>query len=182
MSWSQCPEPFQTTCFQLSSAVHLLLTVPDGLGVPCGSSEHPRRVLRVSPPSTPFPCSWQFPPIHWLHCALFFGGTIWALLPWVSETWSHDFWSAVTVTPVWVAIYVTLKKKIRCIPSLFSDRQVVILPGPIGLKDLQTFMDIVLHIMGHTDSLSSWLFSHLMHNQLSRQCHNISRPIKQMNP
>jgi len=43
-------------------------------------------------------------------------------------------------------------------------------------------MEIVLHVMGHTDPLSSRPFSHLMHKQLSRQCHNISRPIRQMNP
>src|SRR5882672_10817989 len=50
------------------------------------------------------------------------------------------------------------------------------------MMDLQTFIHIVLHIVGHTDSLSSFPVFHLMQKHLSTQCHNISRPIRQMNP
>src|SRR5882724_3438060 len=53
-------------------------------------------------------------------------------------------------------LQITCKSIRGCIPSLFPDRrQVFILPGPIGSIDLQTFMVIVLHVMGHTDPLSS---------------------------
>ena len=53
-------------------------------------------------------------------------------------------------------LQITCKSIRGCIPSLIPDRrQVFILPGPIGSIDLQTFMDIVLHVMGHTDPLSS---------------------------
>jgi len=54
--------------------------------------------------------------------------------------------------------------------------------GPIGTLDLQTFMHIVLHVVGHADSLSSQQVSHLMQKPTPTHCHNISRPLRQMNP
>ena len=51
-----------------------------------------------------------------------------------------------------------------------------------GTMDLQTFMDIVLHVVGHTDPLSPQPVSDIMQKPLSTHCHNISRHIRQMTP
>src|SRR5882672_11738340 len=58
------------------------------------SSQYLWMVLRVSPPISPFPCDWWFPPIPLASLCPFVRGAIWAWQPELSETWSRDFQSA----------------------------------------------------------------------------------------
>jgi len=72
-----------------------------------------------------------------------------------------------TVDPVWTAIYVTSKNKkikISVFQVYFPTEDGSPSAWPMG-QGPSTFMDIVLHVMDTTDSLSSLPFSHLMHKQ-----------------
>src|SRR5882672_8055883 len=97
-----------------------------------------------------------FHPFHWLHCALLFEVQFGhGSLNLVKH--GHVTSSQLLSHPLWTAIDVTLKNgKINkfqdVFPILFSNkRQVVLFPGPIWMLDLQKFMHIVLHVVGHTD-------------------------------
>src|SRR5882672_3673447 len=86
------------------------------------SSEQPGRVLRVSPPSAPFPCNQWFSPIplaSLLFVAQFGNGSL------NLAKHGHVTSSQLLSHPLWTAIDVTLKIKIKiisgCFPSLFSN-------------------------------------------------------------